>query len=153
MFPKAVESPSCRVNYPGSQIIPIHFFWRRYTNKEIGEEMEILAGKLRPVGEPEPQRKGKGKSSSIKSFLDALSVIRIWKRLPKAKHLRQRIREVAKVTDYKGCNDYVEAHQQAFRVGQYEPPTRNAEVEMSKARKHALTFFESLFQGEKPSNS
>jgi hypothetical protein len=78
--------------------------------------------------------------------------MRIWKRFPKAKHLRQRIREVAKLTDYKGCNDYVVAHRKAFRAGQDEPTTRNAKVEMSKARAHALSLFQSLFPGEKPLN-
>jgi hypothetical protein len=92
VLPKAVESPGRYVDYPGSAILPIQFFWRDYTNKEIGKELAILTGKLRPIEEPEPQRKGKGKPSSIKSALNALSVMRIWERFPKAKHLRQRIR-------------------------------------------------------------
>jgi len=152
LFPKAVQSPGRHVEYPGSEIIPIQFFWRDYNNEEIGEETARLAGKLRPASEPEPVRRGKGKKSEIKSLLDALSVMRIWKRFPLACDLSRRIREVGLVTDYKGCNDYVEAHREAFRAGRYKPPTDKAETEMSKARKHALTFFQSIFEGEMPAN-
>ena len=152
LFPKAVQSPGRHVEWPGSEILPIQFFWRDYNNDEIGEEMKILAKRLRPEEEPGPQRKGKGKRIEVKSALDALSVMRIWKRFPKAKHLRRRIREVGKATGYRGCNDYVEAHRQAFRAGRYKPPTDKAETEMSKAHKHALTFFQSIFEGEMPSN-
>jgi len=101
-------------------------------------------------GETQGSKSGRG--ARWRERLNQLAVMRIWKRFPKAKHLRQRIREVAKVTDYKGCNDYVVAHPKAFRSGQYEPTTRNAKVEMSKARAHALSFFQSLFPGEKPLN-
>ena len=63
LFPKAVQSPGRYVDYPGSQDVLIQFCWRHYNNDEIGKEMAILAKKLRPDEEPEPQRRGKGKRS------------------------------------------------------------------------------------------
>ena len=76
-FPKAVERPGRHINYPGSQIVEIQIFWRRYTNKEIGEQMARLAGELRPDSEKGPQRKGKGKVSGTTHLLDALSAMRL----------------------------------------------------------------------------
>ena len=145
----------------GSEDVVIRINWN-FTDSEIGEAMKQFAEAFRPTGWENAGKDvragkdahffGEDKVSHIKSYLDALSVMRLWKRLPKARHLRQRIREVTKVTDYKGCKDYVVAHRQAFRAGQYEPPTRNARVEMSKARDHSLSFFQRLFPSEKPSN-
>ena len=95
LFPRAVEKPGRHIishggdaqpefGYPGSQVVSIQFFWRLYTNAEIGEEMKRLAGELRPAREPGPKRRGKGKASSTESLLDALSAMRL------ASHLRKR---------------------------------------------------------------
>jgi hypothetical protein len=150
LFPKAVQSPGRHVDYPGSQVVPIHFFWRHYTNKQIGEEMEKLTEKLRPVGEPEPQLRGKGKSSSIKSFLDALSVMRIYKH---ERNQWKRLKLVNKVCGYKGCVKELRDYNERRKHGHADQPMSNAaKVEMSKARAHALSFFQSIFQGEKPLN-
>jgi hypothetical protein len=145
----------------GSEDLVLRINWH-FTDSEIGEAMKRFAyAHRRPgwkrAGKDARAAKDAGfffedKVNHIESYLDALSVMRIWKRFPEAKHLRTRIREVAKVTCYKGCKDYVVAHRQAFRAGLYDPVTRNAKVEMSKARDHALSFFQRLFPAEKPSN-
>jgi hypothetical protein len=82
--PKAVQLPGRYPNYPGSQIVDLQIFWRRYTDKEIGEEMERLAGKLRPDSEKGPQRRGKGKASSVVALLDGLSAMRLASHYPKS---------------------------------------------------------------------
>jgi hypothetical protein len=92
--PKAVEKPGRRIlyhrerqpefYYPGSQVVSVQIFWRHYTNKEIGKEMEKLARTLRPPEEPEPKKTGKWKRSSTECLLDALSAMRL------ASHFRRR---------------------------------------------------------------
>jgi hypothetical protein len=134
----------------GEEKIAITIRWRDFRNSEIAEEMKRFAERERPQTEPEP--KPQKPEDTIRANLKALSVMRIWKRFPKAKHLRQRIREVARFTDYKGCKDYVVAHRQAFRAGQDDPQTRNARAEMSGACARALSFFQHLFPGETPAN-
>jgi hypothetical protein len=84
LLPKAVELPGRHINYPGSQDVLIQICWRHYTNTGIGEEMKILADKIRPAGEPEPATSGTGKRSSTESLLDALSAMRL------ASHYRTR---------------------------------------------------------------
>jgi hypothetical protein len=150
LFPKAVQSPGRHVDYPGSEIIPIQFFWRDYNNREIGEEMKILAKKLRPDEEPEPQRRGKEKSSSIESLLDALSVMRIYKH---ERNQWKRLELVKKVCGYSGCVKELRDYNERRKHGHADQPMSNAaKVEMSKARAHARRFFQSIFQGEIPSN-
>jgi hypothetical protein len=152
LLPKAVQLPGRHVNWPGSEIVTIQIFWRDYTNDEIGKEMEKLAGKgkLRPDEEPEPQRKGKGKRSSTEFDLDALSVMRIYKH---ERNQWKRLKLVAEVCGYSGCvrelGDYNERRKHGHA---HQPMSNAAKVEMNKARKHALRFFQSIFQGEMPSN-
>jgi hypothetical protein len=130
-----------------------YFFGLFRLDETCNEEEAVIAFRAffrKRYGETKGSKSGRDKR--WRERLNQLAVMRIWKRFPKAKHLRQRMGEVAKLTDYKGCNDYVVAHRKAFRAGQDEPTTRNAKVEMSKARAHALSLFQSLFPGEKPLN-
>jgi hypothetical protein len=84
-LPKAVELPGCYdANHPGSRIVPVQFFFERYNNNEIGEEMKRLAKKLRPAEWPEPEPRGKEKQVETLSLLDALSAMRL------ASHMRKR---------------------------------------------------------------
>ena len=82
-YPKAVGLPGRYIDFPGSQDVLIQFCWGHYNNDEIGKEMAILAKKLRPPEEPEPQRRGKEKSSEFESLLDALSAMRLASHYPK----------------------------------------------------------------------
>jgi hypothetical protein len=77
LFPKAVELPGRHIithgdaqpefGYPGSQVLQIEVCWRHYRNTEIGEEMKILTGKLRPAEEPEPPKKRANGSEALPS--------------------------------------------------------------------------------------
>ncbi len=84
LYPKAVERPGRHINYPGSQIVQIQFFWLHHTDDDIGEEMKKLAKELRPAKWKEPQRRGRGKVSSTESLLDALSAMRLASHYPKS---------------------------------------------------------------------
>jgi hypothetical protein len=64
-------------NIDSDVIITIRIRLRDFTNKEIGKAMEELASMLRPSTEKEPTRKGTGKRDSPRSWLDALSALRL----------------------------------------------------------------------------
>jgi hypothetical protein len=133
----------------GVEKIPLQFRWQDFTNAEMGAEMARFAALHRPPDYPEPQRKGKGKASETLVLLDALSVMRICRRYPRAGDLSRRIAEVASVTGYRGCAAYVKAHRRAFRAGDYKPEVSGgAKVEIAKARNRALSFFGNLFPWE-----
>jgi hypothetical protein len=139
-----------RVCYDGSELIAFRIPWGALIEEAIGKQIE----RYRPENAMCKAPRGRGKRPQImlRSYLKDLSVMRIWKRFPKAKDLRRRIREVAKFTTYKGCQTYVDAHEKAFRAGQDDPQTRNASSEMSAACARALSVFQSFFRGETPSN-
>ena len=129
LYPKAVESPGRYINVPGMEEVVID--WRHYTNKEIAAEI----ARKRPKSEPEPNRKGREPQS--KTLLKALSVMRIWRREPKA---WKRLKLVGKVCRFKSCVPYE------------WPMTNAARAEMTRARKRALNAFEFWFPWGKPSN-
>jgi hypothetical protein len=95
--------------------------------------------------------KAKSRRLRFSLTLKALSALRIWKL-----HERnpwKRLELVAKACGYKGCrkawDDYNTDREQGFNV---EPMSNRAKAEISGARKDALTFFQSLFPSETPSN-
>jgi hypothetical protein len=70
-------------NIDNDVIITIRIRLRDFTNKEIGKAMEVLASMLRPSTEKEPTRKGTSKRDSPRSWLDALSAMRLASHYPK----------------------------------------------------------------------
>jgi hypothetical protein len=64
-------------NIENDVVITIRIRLRDFTDKEIGKAMESLASMLRPSTEKEPTRKGTGKRDSPRSWLDALSALRL----------------------------------------------------------------------------
>jgi len=70
-------------NIKNHVVITVRIRLRDFSNKEIGEAMEELAGMLRPSTEKEPTRKGSGKRDSPRSWLDALSAMRLASHYPK----------------------------------------------------------------------
>jgi hypothetical protein len=64
-------------NIENDVIITIRIRLRDFTNKEIGRAMEEFACMLRPSTEKEPTRKGTGRKDSPRSWLDALSAMRL----------------------------------------------------------------------------
>jgi hypothetical protein len=70
-------------NIDNDVIITIRIRLRDFTNKEIGKAMEGLASMLRPSTEKEPTRKGTSKRDSPRSWLDALSAMRLASHHPK----------------------------------------------------------------------
>jgi hypothetical protein len=95
-LPNVSESPiESRLQWPSQALnahhrnvendltITIRIRLRDFNNKEIGREMERLASMLRPSREKEPTRKGTGKRDSPRSWLDALSAIRLASHYPK----------------------------------------------------------------------
>jgi hypothetical protein len=83
LLSNAVELPGRYTNYPQSQVVEIQIFFGRFTNAEIGEEMKSLAAKLRPDDWKEPDRKGRGKATSVVALLDGLSAMRLASHYPK----------------------------------------------------------------------
>jgi hypothetical protein len=75
-------------NVENDVIITVRIRLRDFTNKEIGHAMEVLASMLRPSTEKEPTRKGTGKRDSPRSWLDALSAMRLasWYPISPPKH-------------------------------------------------------------------
>jgi len=65
----------------------------------------------------------------------------------------KRLKLVTEVCGYSGCVRELGDYNERRKHGQAHQPMSNAaQVEMSKARKHALTFFQSIFEGEMPAN-
>ena len=66
-----------RRNIHNDVIMTFRIRLRDFTNKKIGKAMEEWARMLRPSEEKEPTRKGTGKSNSPRSWLTALSAMRL----------------------------------------------------------------------------
>jgi hypothetical protein len=114
--------------------------------------MKRLACEYRPRRKDckEPKRKGQ-RQDAILAALKALSAMRIW-RVHKRNQWK-RLGLVAKVCGYKGCvKELAEYKERCSQARGDEPMSNTAKVEMSKARKDALSCFQHLFPGEKPSN-
>jgi hypothetical protein len=102
------------------------------------------------------ERWGKTKGGNRERWgaqLKNLVVMRLWKRFPRRhyRELYKRLNLVAQFCGYKGC--VKEAAEYKERCGEGrgdEPISKAAEVEMSRARSEARTFFQSLFPGEEP---
>ncbi len=78
------QAPDARHrNIENDVVIPIRIRLRDFTNKEIGKAMEEWASMLRPSTEKEPTRKGTSKRDSPRSWLDALSAMRLGSHYPK----------------------------------------------------------------------
>jgi hypothetical protein len=149
LLPKAVELAGRYMGIPGLQDVLIQVDWRRYTDKEIGEEMAKFAKAHRPPDEKEPRRPEQ-RLTTVRSYLKALSVMRIWKH---ECNQWERLDLVAKACGYKGCVRELKEYKKRCKQGHGDQPmSSNAKAEMSRARADARSFFQSLFAGEKPSN-
>ena len=134
-----------------SEVIAIRIRWCGFTKKEIGGGLKEIAWRHRPSHCKEPKRKGQRPKDVILAHLKALSVMRIWKL-----HQRnpwKRLKLVAENCGYEGCVRESEEYEWR-RTGGYgdQPMSNAAQVEMSDARARALSFFQSIFPGETPSN-
>jgi hypothetical protein len=149
ILPKAVELPGRHIGIPGLQDLLIQIDWRRYTDKEIGEEMAKFAKAYRPPDEKEPRRLGQ-RLTTERSYIKALSVMRIWKH---ERNQWKRLNLVKKACGYKGCVRELKEYKKRCDQGHgAQPMSNNAKAEMSRARADARSFFQRLFAGEKPSN-
>jgi hypothetical protein len=70
-------------NVENDVTVTIRIRLRDFTNREIGRAMEELASMLRPSTEKEPTRQGTGKRDSPRSWLDAVSAMRLASHYPK----------------------------------------------------------------------
>jgi hypothetical protein len=150
LYPKAVELPR-PYKLPEMQEVVIQIAWRRYTNKEIGEEMKRFAALNRPQSEPEPRRAGKKRQSKVIANLKDLSALRIWKL--HENEPRKRLELIAKICGYEGCKRELSEHKQRSKRGHAdEPISAQAKTEMSEARTRALNLFRRFFPWGNPSN-
>jgi hypothetical protein len=138
-----------RVCYDGSEVIALRIPWGGLRNGQIGKEMGKFAALHRPANESckEPRRR----PSTFRSYLKALSVMRIWK-LHKGKPWR-RLELVAEVCGYKDCKREWAAYKRRCKGGHGDAPmSKAAQVEMTRARQLALSVFHCLFPRETPEN-
>jgi len=102
------------------------------------------------------ERWGKTKGGNRERWgaqLKNLVVMRLWKRFPRREYreLYKRLNLVAQFCGYKGCVKEAAEYKERCEEGRGdEPISKAAEVEMSRARSEARTFFQSLFPGEEP---
>jgi len=134
LFPKPVEladrplrsfywsKRSGRGIYPGLEELRIRVSWRHYRNDQIGEEMKILAEKIRPPEELEPPiKRGRGKATSVIAFLDWLSAMRLRSHYPKRgidnaidKFDEARLGKIGGVPIYSDLDEYAGKARQQF---------------------------------------
>jgi hypothetical protein len=136
----------------GSENIAIRVRWGHFTNGEIGKAMKEFARAYRPPDEAakEPRRQGTRRKITIQSHLNALSVMRIWKH---ERNQWKRLNLVAQVCGYKGCEKEAAAYKDRCKDGHADQPmNKAAKVEMTKARKRALSLFRLWFPWENPAN-
>lgn len=148
-LPKVFNRPSCDTH--GSEKLAVLIQWRNFTDSEICKEMKRFAALHRPESEPEPKRKGKKPKDTIRSYMKALSVLRI--RKLHERNPWKRLELVAEVCGYKDCKREWAAYKERCRRGHAkEPMSQGAKSEMGNACKRALSFFQGLFPAEAPSN-
>ena len=135
----------------GTEKIAIKIRWRGFRNSDIAEAMKRLAERERP--QTEPESKQQEPKDTIRANLKALSVMRIWKRFPKARDLGKRIGEAAKYTDYASVRKEAIEYKKRRWEGRANTAISNAaQVRMHNARERAFRFFQDLFPGETPAN-
>jgi len=145
-------APKRHIRDDGSENIAIQIRWGDFTNDELGKAMKEFARAYRPLDETakEPMRQGKRPKITIQSYLNALSVMRI------SKHKRnqwKRLNLVAEVCGYNGCEKEAAAYKDRCKDGHADQPmSKAAKVEMTKARKRAMSFFRDWFPWENPAN-
>jgi hypothetical protein len=148
-LPKVFNRPS--PNNDGSEKLAVLIQWREFTDSEIGAEMKRLAALHRPESEPEPKRKGQKPKDRIRSYMKALSVLRI--RKLHERNPWKRLELVAEVCGYRDCKREWAAYKERCKRGHAkEPMSQGAKSEMGNACKRALSFFQRLFPAEAPSN-
>jgi hypothetical protein len=136
----------------GSEKIAIEIQWRDFKNSQIAKEIKTFVERHRPRSEPEPP-KGQKPEDTIRANLKALSVMRIWKRFPKARDLGNRICEVAKYTDYESVLKEAAEHKKRSWQGHADvAKSKAAQVQMHNARERAVRFFHALLPDEMPAN-
>jgi hypothetical protein len=114
--------------------------------------MKEFAEQNRPQSEPGPKR-GQKPEDTIRANLKALSVMRIWKRFPKARDLGKRICETAKYTDYESVlKEAADYKNRSWEGHSDTEKSKAAQVQMHNARDRALSYFQGLFPGQKPAN-
>jgi hypothetical protein len=146
------QMPKRHVRKDGSEDIAIQIRWGDFTNDEIGKAMKEFARAYRPRDETakEPRRQGKRPKITIQSYLNALSVMRIWKH---EHNQRKRLNLVAEVCGYNGCEKEAAAYKDRCKDGHADQPmNKAAKVEMTKARKRALSLFRHWFPRDNPAN-
>lgn len=137
----------------GSEMIAVVIRWRDFRNSEIAKGMRGFAESNRPPSEPEPKRKGQKPEETIRANLKALSVMRIWKRFPKARDLGKRICETAKYAQYQSVlKEAAEYKTRSWQGHSDTAKSKAAQVQMYNARNRALSYFQMLFPSQKPSN-
>jgi hypothetical protein len=133
----------------GSEKLAIEIRWRDFTNSQIARELKKFVARYRPENEKEPEPQTP--EIRLRSYLKALSVMRIWK-LQKGKQWK-RLELVAKTCRYRGCVKEAEEYKRRCKQGHGDQPmSQAAKTEMSDARARALSFFQRFFPDEKPSN-
>ena len=137
----------------GCEVIAFQVAWGKITPNEFVEAMKKFDLDHRPRNAAckAPQRKGQRPDEVVLAYLKALSAMRIWKL-----HERdpwKRLTLLAKFCGYQGCVKETEAYRERCSDGRGDLPMSDAaKVAMTKARDHALSLFQSIFEGELPSN-
>ena len=147
-----INLPERHISNGGSENIAIQIDWGDFTDAEIGKEMKKFARAHRPRNEncKEPRRQGQRPQITARSYLKALSAMRIWKR---ERNQWKRLKLVAKVCRYRCCVSELEEYESRCYQGRSDEPMGSAaKVQMSRARAQARKFFQRVLLGEEPLN-
>jgi hypothetical protein len=141
-------------NIENDVIMTFRIRLRDFTNNEIGKAMEEWARMLRPSAEREPTRKGTGKSNSPRSWLNALSAMRLASRYPKTSplgSLRRRRKTSAR------RNETALSIFEDVRLGSIQPGSTKRKIhgalsqnELDRSAARARRHFEDMFPFDEP---
>ena len=141
-------------NIENDVIITFRIRLRDFTNKEIGKAMEEWARILRSPAEKEPTRKGTGKRDSPRSWLSALSAMRLASYHPKtspSELVRRR-----KKTSARGTGTALSIFEDV-RLGSIQPGSTKRKIhgalsqnELDRYAAQARRHFEDMFPFDEP---
>jgi hypothetical protein len=141
-------------NIENDVIITIRIRLRDFTNKEIGKAIEEWARILRPPAEKEPTKKGTGKKNSPRSWLDALSAMRLASYHPKtspSELVRRR-----KKTSARGTETALSLFEDV-RLGSIQPGSTKRKIrgalsqnELDRYAARARRHFQDMFPFDEP---
>jgi hypothetical protein len=141
-------------NIDNDVIITFRIRLRDFTNKKIGKAMEEWARLLRPPAEKEPTRKGTGKRDNPRSWLDALSAMRLASYHPKtspSELVRRR-----KKTSARGTETALSIFEDV-RLGAIQPESTKRKIrgalsqnELDRYAARARRHFEDIFPFDEP---